>query len=197
VEIKGAIMSANEIKFIEGPRLYLRQLVLADADGPYPAWLNNEMICLGNSHHNFPYSREAARNYIANAEQTTNNLILAIALNETHQHIGNIALQGIHSIYRSAEISILIGEKAAWGRGYAKEAISLLLAHGFKTLNLNRISCGTFSGNLAMQAVARAVGMVEEGVRRKAVFKDGKYVDVHEYGILAEEYFAQQERITA
>lgn len=179
-----------EMKFIEGKRIYLRQMLASDADGPYPTWLNNARTCMGNSHHNYPYSREAARQYIESAGKAQDQLILAIVLNDGDQHIGNIALQSIHTINRSAELSILIGEQEVWGKGYGKEAFLLMMAHGFNCLNLHRLSCGTFSENHAMKVLAGAVGMSQEGVRRQAVFKEGKYLDVFEYGILAEEYFA-------
>lgn len=39
----------------------------------------------------------------------------------------------------SAEISIVIGERDAWGQGYGTEAMELLLREGFETLNLKWI----------------------------------------------------------
>lgn len=183
-------MPDSDLKFIQGARLYLRPLSSADAEGAYPSWLNQASVCFGNSHHIYPYTREMAREYIANASKGHDHLILAIVLNDSHQHIGNIALQGIHPVYRSAELSILIGAQNCWGQGYGKEAIALLLAHGFNNLNLNRITCGTFSNNVAMQGIARSLGMREEGLRRQAIYKEGKYLDVLEYGILAEDFYA-------
>ena len=43
-----------------------------------------------------------------------------------------------------------------------------------------------------MQRLALYLGMKEEGRRREAAFKDGRYVDLIEYGILAGEW--QQQR---
>jgi len=39
----------------------------------------------------------------------------------------------------SAEISIVIGERDAWGQGYGAEAMDLLLREGFEELNLKSI----------------------------------------------------------
>jgi [ribosomal protein S5]-alanine N-acetyltransferase len=174
--------------FLAGPRLYLRALREADADGPYPGWFNDAEVCRGNSHHVFPYTREAALAYIRHAGQTRESLILAVVLREGHRHIGNIALQDIHPVNRSAELSILIGERDVWGAGFAHEAAVLIVAHGFSALNLERIGCGTFSGNAAMQKLAQRLGMKEEGRRRRAAFKDGRYVDVVEFGLLRGEF---------
>ncbi len=182
------------IPFLKGSRLYLRPLTEADVQGSYVDWLNDEEVCRGNSHHVFPYTPEAALAYVQRARQTRDDLILAMVLKDGDRHIGNIALQGIHSTYRSAEFAIVLGARDAWGKGYAREAGQLVLRHGFGALNLHRVHCGTFEDNVGMQRLAAALGMREEGRRREAAFKGGRYLDVIEYGILAGEFHtAQQE----
>ena len=176
------------IPFLAGERLYLRSLVEADAEGSYVTWFNDEDVCGSNSHHVFPYTSEDALAYIRHAVRTRDDLILALVLCGGDRHIGNIALQNIHPVYRSAEFSIAIGEKTAWGKGYGKEAGRLLCDHGFAALNLHRIACGTFDDNVAMKRLALHLGMKEEGRRRQAAFKQGHYVDVIEYGVLRDEY---------
>lgn len=176
--------------FLVGTRLCLRPLAESDADGAYPGWFNDAEVCHGNSHHVFPFTREAALEYIRRAGQRTDALILAIVLKENDRHVGNIALQDIHPIHRSAELSILLGEREAWGAGYAHEAAQLLLAHAFTELNLRRIGCGTFASNEAMQKLARRLGMKQEGQRRRAAFKSGCYHDIVEFGLLRDEYEA-------
>jgi RimJ/RimL family protein N-acetyltransferase len=162
--------------------------VEADADGPYVSWFNDADTCRGNSHHVRPYSAADARAYIARVAAAPDQLVLAIVRREDGRHIGNIALQAINPVYRTAELSIMVGERDAWGQGYASEAARLLCDHGFRALNLHRIACGTFAGNGGMRRVAERLGMREEGVRRQAAFKDGAYVDVVEYGVLRAEY---------
>jgi [ribosomal protein S5]-alanine N-acetyltransferase len=174
--------------FLNGERLYLRALQDSDADGPYATWFNDEEVCRGNSHHVFPYTRESALSYIHYAQQAKDELILAIVLREGSSHIGNIALQHIHPVYRSAELSIVIGNKEAWGKGYSREASRLLCTHGFLSLNLNRIACATFDNNEAMKRLALSLGMKEEGRRRSAAYKSGQYLDIIEFGILRTEY---------
>lgn len=175
-------------RFLSGARLYLRPLCEADADGPYVTWFDDGEVCRGNSHHVFPYTREAALQYIQYSRTTRDALILAIVLHDGDKHVGNIALQTIHPVYRSAELVIILGDKSVWGQGYAKEAARLLCDHGFGAINLHRIACGTFEGNIAMQKVAAHLGMQEEGRRRQAAYKDGRYLDIIEYGVLEGEY---------
>jgi RimJ/RimL family protein N-acetyltransferase len=183
------VATAAGSSFLVGPRLYLRGLLEEDADGPYRHWFNDAEVCSGNSHHVFPYTQQAALAYIRHAAQTRDDLILAVVLRTGHRHIGNIALQHIHPVNRSAELAVVLGDRTAWGKGYASEAARLLCDHGFAALNLHRIACGTFEGNTAMRRLALSLGMREEGRRRQAAFKEGRYVDLIEYGVLRDEYY--------
>ena len=180
--------------FLKGRHIYLRPLVAEDAEGDYLQWFNDEEICRGNSHHVIPHTKEKILDYIRHARTTSEEFILAIALNETGKHIGNVAFQGIDLVYRSADLTIIIGDKSAWGKGIGMEAAGLLLNHGFNTMNLHRISCATFDSNTAMKRLALSLGMKEEGRRREAAYKDGKYVDVIEFGILKDDYDKMRER---
>jgi [ribosomal protein S5]-alanine N-acetyltransferase len=182
---------AKGLKFLQSERIYLRPLIESDCEGPYLGWFNDEEICRGNSHHVFPYTVESARSYVRFANETKDNLILAIVLQESERHIGNVALQNVHRVNRSAEFSIVIGERDAWGKGFGQEAARLICAHGFSAMNLNRIACGTFAGNEAMQKLAGYLGMKEEGRRRQAAYKDGEFEDIIEYGVLRSEFEAQ------
>ena len=178
--------------FLKGIHVYLRSLQISDLDGHYINWLNDAEVCQFNSHHVFPYTREAATNYITQVNSSQAQIVLAVCLpsikGEADQHIGNISLQRINLIARQAEFAILMGDKTQWGKGYAKEAAALICQHGFKALNLNRIHCGTSEDNRAMQKLAAYLGMSEEGRRRQAHYKNGQYVDIIEYGVLSNEF---------
>lgn len=177
--------------FLETPRLILRPLVPADVDGPYLKWLNDAEVCRYNSHQVFPYRREDALAYIEKMAQSTRDLVLALVLRAEARHIGNIALETIDWVNRTAEFAIVIGEVDCWGKGYAQEAASALLRHGFIALNLNRIHCGTPADHLPMRKLAEVLGMQQEGLRRQALYKGGRYLDVVEYGVLRVEYLAR------
>jgi len=181
------------IPFLEGDRLYLRGLVEEDAYGRYPTWFNSQTVCRHNSHHVFPYTVDNALDYIRAVRNRKDALVLAIILQEGDAHIGNIALQNIDFLCLSAELSIVIGEEWAWGKRYGRDAGHLICGHGFDALNLNRIYCGTYAENIAMQHLAAQLGMRKEGCRRQAAFKRGQYVDVVEYGVLRDEYYEHVE----
>lgn len=178
--------------FLIGEFIYLRALLEADLnDGAYIDWLNDAEVCQFNSHHLFPYTPSQGRDYIQSVTGNTSALVLAICLKENNRHIGNIALNRIDPIARQAEYAILMGDKSAWGKGYAKEASFLICHHGFQALNLNRIYCGTSEHNIPMQKLATYMAMQPEGRRRQAQYKQGHYIDILEYGVLRNEFVAK------
>jgi [ribosomal protein S5]-alanine N-acetyltransferase len=180
----------STVSFLIGERIYLRSLQLDDAEGPYLSWFNNDEVCRGNSHHVYPYVLEEAREYILTTHKKhTESLVLAIISKDNEHHIGNIALQNINPVVHSAEMSIIIGDKSCWGQGIGNEACKLICDHGFRQMNLSRISCGTFETNISMIKIAQYLGMKEEGRRRNAAYKNGKFLDVIEFGILNDEYY--------
>jgi len=174
--------------FLIGNSLYLRPLQEADADGDYVGWLNDPVVCAHNSHHIFPYNKNKALAFIESTQTATDKIVLAVCLKKNDLHIGNISLQQIDLVNRSAEFAILLGNRQYWGKGVGKEAGQLLLKHGFMELNLHRIGCGTSAENTGMQRLALSLGMQEEGRRRGASYKQGKHVDIIEYGILEEDF---------
>jgi len=177
--------------FIEGKNIDLRPLLMEDIEGEYVNWLNNDEICKFNSHHIYPYTKELAKHYITDVQDQKKHLVLAILAKDTGKHIGNISLQSIDNVNGNAEYAILLGDKNYWGKGIAKEASLLVLRHGFDVLNLHRIYCGTSSKNIPMQKLASALGMEEEGRRIEAMYKNGEYVDIIEYGLLKEKFNTQ------
>ena len=51
-----------------------------------------------------------------------------------------------------------------WGRGYASEGARAALAHAFDAMALDVVYAVTHVGNVASQAVARRIGMLEAGL---------------------------------
>lgn len=173
--------------FLIGERVYLRGLEERDLAGDYFQWFNDTETCRYNSHATFPNTERQMRSRFDAAQGRDDLVIFAIIERETDRHVGNVSLQGIDWIARSAEIAFLIGH-AHGGKGYGYEAGKLVIQYAFERLNLVRVHCGTSAENIAMQKLAEKLGMQREGVRRAAIYKFGKYVDLYEYGILRDEW---------
>ena len=162
--------------------------------GNYAAWWIDPDVTRHNSHGLFPQTSQGLEEWLNSIGP--NNIVWAIMAKVDElgseidhlNHIGNVSLQSLSWINRSAEFAIILGEKEYWGKGYGEEALRLVLEHGFKKLGLNRIWTGTGSSNVGMQKLAERVGMILEGRSRQGKFNDGKFLDIYHYGILAEEW---------
>lgn len=170
---------------------FVRGLTEQDVQGAYPEWFEDQAICEYNSHGKFFKTNVYFERYIAqlNSEQ---QVVWAICHAEDG-HIGNISLQELSFINRTAEFAIILGDSRHWGKGVAHLAGQKLLMHGFDKLNLERIYCGTAATNEGMIRLAVSLGMVLEGTRREQLFLNGARVDLLEYGILRPEYKLMQE----
>lgn len=165
---------------------YARPLSASDLDGPYPGWFEDQDVCRYNSHGKFFKTRDHFSQYVRELDRE-DRVVWALCHVEDG-HIGNVTLQGISFIDRTAEFAIIIGDRRHWGRGVGVEAGRALLKHGFDKLGLEKIHCGTAATNEGMKALARALGMKLEGTRRKHLFLEGGRVDMLEYGVFREEF---------
>ncbi len=107
---------------------------------------------------------------------------------ESGRAIGRIEYEGFHIPDRSAELSILIGEKDAWSKGYGSEAMLLLLDWLFNDRGINRVWLEVYASNTRAQRAYEKVGFVREGTLRERWFMDGAWHDAHIYSILLREF---------
>jgi len=117
-------------------------------------------------------------------------LAIEIKNGKTWRLIGNSGFHGIEWNNRSAEVGIFIGNKSVWNKGYGTEVMRLLLRHGFEALNLNRIFLRVYAGNSRAIRAYEKAGFKHEGTMRAAVYKHGKYSDVHFMSVLRSEWDA-------
>lgn len=173
--------------FLIGERIYLRGLEEADLGGDYFQWFNDAETCAFNSHARFPNTAQAMQDYFRRTQGSRSEIVFAVVLKAKDRHVGNVALQEVDWIARSAAFSILIGARNLHGKGIGREAALLVRDYAFARLNLRRLHCGTHAGNQGMRALALAMGMREEGRRVQAMYKNGAYHDIIEYGMLRPE----------
>ena len=110
---------------------------------------------------------------------------LALERNSDGRMIGLLTLT--RRKHELGEISYALGIDFR-GRGYATEAAGAIMDYAFNTLDLHRIQAKTNSDNLASFRVMERLGMKREGQIREATFRDGQWLDVLVYGILAKEW---------
>lgn len=114
---------------------------------------------------------------------------LAVCLKESNQYIGNVYILDINERDRKGNSHILIGEREYWGKGYATEAYELLLDYAFNERAFHRIGAHVLEENAASIALHKKCGFSQDGIFRKATFKNGKWQNQIIFSILDEEYF--------
>jgi ribosomal-protein-alanine N-acetyltransferase len=170
------------------PRLLLRSFESVDVPAIVRlAGVNEIAATTLNIPH--PYAENDARSFLAKANEDFRgglSVSFAISILPGRELCGAVGLH-IADTHRRAELGYWIGVPF-WGKGFATEAASASVAFGFETLHLHRIYAHHFSGNIASKRVLEKIGMLREGRSRQHISKWDRYVDVENYGLLAEEF---------
>jgi ribosomal-protein-alanine N-acetyltransferase len=174
----------EDVKFIKGNGIFLRELRFSDLTGPWYSWLNDSEVTIFQNKGIFPNSIEKQTQYFESLINNNHDIVLAIIEEESNKHIGCVGLHKIDWVHRSAELGIVIGDREVWGKKYGKQAWNLIAEYAFNKLNLHRIFAIIIEGNIASQKSAEAAGFIQEGKLRDYLFKDGKYLNAFYYSKL-------------
>jgi RimJ/RimL family protein N-acetyltransferase len=74
------------------------------------------------------------------------------------------------------------------GRGYATDAVGLLLKYGFWEQRYQKCNSQCIHSNQGSVALHKKLGFIEEGRIRRNMFHDGKYHDEVMFGLTREEF---------
>jgi RimJ/RimL family protein N-acetyltransferase len=111
-----------------------------------------------------------------------------IVLKRNGRVIGEAGLLRMFRPWRNTDMTIIIGEKDAWGKGYGTEAGHLLLDYAFNRLGFHRISIGVVGFNKRALRFWENLGFKKEGVERDEYFYDNRYSDGIMMSILENEF---------
>lgn len=130
-------------------------------------WLTNQFP--------HPYSKEDAEAYIDSVLNDNPQKVFAIEVNgEAVGSVGIFPQSDIHE--KSAEIGYWLSEKY-WGNGIITKVIAEIVAYGFETFDIVRIYARPFSTNKGSQRVLEKAGFELEARLKKALYKNGEYMD--------------------
>lgn len=134
----------------------------------------------------FPYTSEMAEMWLVHSCNQDPESNFAIASEK--ELIGAIGIHLQEDVNRfSAEIGYWLGEPF-WNNGIITRALKLFTEFAFTNFELNRIFANVFEGNDASEKVLLKCGYKKEATLKKAVFKEGKFIDQYIYGLLKDEF---------
>lgn len=140
-------------------RLALESLSMKHLTYEYLGWLNNEKV-IEYLEISKPVSLSDLEGYI-NRIIEENILMWAIVLKANNKHIGNIKMDPIDINSNSVELGIMIGDESEWGKGYAKETISLIIHYFFEELKFKQITLGVKNGHYNAVNLYKSMGFIE------------------------------------
>ncbi len=180
-----------------GKKLSLRPFEASDIGEEYLGWLNDPEVTRYLGVGREPVTLESVRRYVERFQHSTTDLLFAIIDRKTNKHIGNVTLNHIHPIHRTADTGLMIGDKAFWGKGYAFETWTLLIDFAFTQLGLRKIIAGAVAGHEGSLLVLKRLGFRQEGVFRGEFFLDGIYLDTLRMGLFQREFKKPDKEIQA
>jgi RimJ/RimL family protein N-acetyltransferase len=179
---------------LKGHRVILRALQREDL--PRLCDFNNDLEVQLLAEFNPPRPQSLAREQTLFDEQvrTDRQGGVEFAIEAQGQFIGTCALGEVHPAHGTCGVNILIGDREHWGKGYGREAISLLIEYAFNMRNVRKLWLTTSATNKRALRCYGACGFVEEGRQRQQQWLNGKYVDEVYMGLLREEWLGSNQK---
>jgi RimJ/RimL family protein N-acetyltransferase len=182
------VNNVNDLNLLSGTKLRLAALEERDAqtiaqwsgDAGYLRLLDTGMA-----------RPKTARQVAAELDQldtASDTLLLAIRRREDDQLVGTVGFHEIEWSNQVAWLTIGIGERANWGRGYGGEALRLALRYAFDEMNLHRLTLTVIAYNERAITLYEQAGFQREGIFREFGQRDGKRYDMYLYGLLRSEW---------
>ncbi|RXJ74029.1 GNAT family N-acetyltransferase [Veronia nyctiphanis] len=175
------------------PEIHFRPLDGNDAD-IFSVWLSDpEVTRFSLSSFQFPQSKVDISQWLNTINGSKSNVSFGITLGETGALIGYAGIASISSLNRCGEYFIMIGSKEHWGRGIGSQVTKKVVEYGFETLGLHRIELTAFANNPGAIKAYENAGFQHEGVKRESGFRQGKFFDKVQMGIIVHDWLTLKE----
>ncbi|MET8153365.1 GNAT family protein [Actinoplanes sp. NPDC049668] len=172
--------------FVLGDLVRLRAMEPSDAEALW-RW-NHDPEVMRWMNDNYAQSLTRVRTYLQERPRNDyGDVLFGIEVIGDGRLVGLIRLHGAEPETGKAELDIYLGEKDAWGKGYATDAVRRVCRYGFDKMRLHKITLTVVTENHAARQVYDKVGFAEEGRLREVFRRDGRWYDKYTMGLLERE----------
>ncbi|MDD3284536.1 MAG: GNAT family protein [Patescibacteria group bacterium] len=172
---------------IKGNKINLRPMKISDVDSIVEN-INDKLIARYTQRLPYPYFKKDAIDFIKKQKiGKDTKLNLGIQDKKSGKIIGGIGLDEINQKNKSAVLGYWLGKKY-WGNKIMTEATKLIINYAFKNLKLQRIQATVMHPNIVSMKVLEKNGFKCEGILRKKILKNNKWMDIHVFGLLKNEF---------
>ncbi|MCD4737249.1 MAG: GNAT family N-acetyltransferase [Bacteroidales bacterium] len=171
---------------MKGKEVFLRAMEPEDIDLLYKWENDSNLWYLSNI--KAPFSRHVLEQYVMNSHEdifTLKQLRLMIVKTNKPDFgaIGTIDLFDFDPGNKRAGIGILIDNEER-GKGYASEAIELLLDYCFDTLHLHQVYCNITEDNQQSFMLFKKFGFIGTGRKKDWLFIKNEWKEVHFFQLI-------------
>jgi ribosomal-protein-alanine N-acetyltransferase len=144
--------------------IYLQTINKHDATEVYVKWLNDPQVNQYLETRFYPQNIQTLLNFIHTMETNPNEHLFTIRLKKNDQHVGNIKIGAINEHHHVGDVSLFIGDKDAWGKGMASQAVQLISRYSFDKLGLRKLCAGAYKPNIASTKAFLNSGYIDDGI---------------------------------
>jgi len=135
-----------------------------------------------------PLSRVEAEEWFEELTDDPGRVWYVVELDDGGRVIGEAGLLRMFPEWRTTDMSIVIGERDAWRKGYGTEVGRLLLALAFEYFGFHRVAVGVVGFHEPAIRFWQSLGFKKEGVQRDGYLCDGEFHDFVMMSILEDEW---------
>ncbi len=157
-------------------RVSIRLFTARDISDDYISWLNDSEVMKFSNQRFSSHNRETCEDFF-NSIQSLDAIFLIIIFQENKEAVGTMTVYFSRS-HQTADIGIMLGNKAFWDIGLGTEVLDGVMEFLFKKVGVRKVTSGTLSCNKGMIRVCEKVGMVPDGVRKNQELINDKPYDI-------------------
>ncbi|MDE2397494.1 MAG: FemAB family protein [Burkholderiales bacterium] len=162
---------------VTGSGVELFQIEGSDLPESYLAWLRNRTVNKFLEVRFQDHTMVSLAEFVAACNESRSTLLLGIRRRDEGRYIGNIKLAW-DPHHGTGDVGFVIGDRASWRRGFAREAVALMCGIGFERIGLRKIIAGSYEGNEGSIRALEHSGFKPEARLVEHVLFDGRAVDV-------------------